>query len=160
MERFVCLVILKCRDESIPSSFMYNDSWNNSGWTISVEFSCIQLSISGLWAYVAASCPTAIHQYPQAVFVRLCSILHSPACTAKWGLPQPMGKTLHSALHLNLIRFTWVHCWSLSLPEWHPSQVCRLHHTALVSFTNFLNVHSIPLLMSLMKMFNKHESRY
>ena len=62
----------------------------------------------------------------------------------------PVVQVLHLAL-LNIMKFSWTHCSSLSRSLWvstHPSSVLTTSHS-LVLFANLLRVHSAPLLMSL-----------
>ena len=88
----------------------------------------------------------------RSFLAELLSILSSPSLYWQWRLPQPRCKTLHLDL-LNLIRFTWAYCSSLSQSLWkasHPSGVPTAPHI-LVSAANLLREDSISLSVSLTK---------
>jgi len=98
--------------------------------------------ISGLRGHSAGSCPAAIHSTPR-LFIRAVLCPYIPRC-----------KTSHSAL-LNLMRFTWAHCSSLSMSPWittHPSGMLTtaqfgIIHKLAVIFIRFCCCHSVVALL-------------
>jgi len=91
-----------------------------------------------------------IHHYPQVLFGRAV-LLFILQILLIVGVAR--CKTLH-LVFLNLMNFTWAYCSSLSKYVWMASclmGVLTAPH-CLASFVNLLRMHSIPLLMSLIKM--------
>ena len=109
-----------------------------------------------LWGYkrtLLAYVQTFVHQAPKSCSAEMLSVRSFPSLCTYLGLPQPMFNTLHLGL-LNLIRFTYAHfsrlfgsLWMTSVPS-----VVSVAPLSLVSSSDLLRVHSIPLSISLIKM--------
>jgi len=72
--------------------------------------------LSGLWGHITGSCSVSQPPVPPSPFLTgLCSVLSSPSLYWQRGLPWSRSKTIYL---LNLVRFFWDCCSSLSRSFW------------------------------------------
>lgn len=110
----------------------------------------MQLTI--LLAFQAASIHSWLTGTPKSFSIGLLLMSSSLSLYSHLGLPQPKSNTSHVAL-LNLIRFSYVHFFSLFRFLWtSPSSIVSTAALSLLSLANLLRVCSTPLSTSLIRM--------
>ena len=107
--------------------------------------------LSELQGHIAGSCPASNPMVPPSPFKQGCAQSFQLALVVKVASTQVQD--LAFGFMLNIMRFTWTHCLSLSRSLWltsHPSGLSTAPHS-LVSPANLLTMHSIHLSISPLK---------